>query len=94
MSDWKQRVADLKPGDVASIICVTERDEDGVYYEVCVSLRSLAVHAFEEGEDQLRIWEDEVAFKPDIESAGARTWAKAREQEQIAAEVWTMTRGS
>lgn len=90
--DWKARVADLKPGDVESVACVTTRDDEGVHFEVRVALRSLAKHAFEEGEDQLCVWSDEVQFRPDVESAGARSWAMAREQERIAAEVWTMAR--
>lgn len=92
MSDWRARIADLKPDDIESVVCLTSRDNEGVTYEVRVALRSLAKTAFEEGEDQLCVWSDEVKFRPDVETAGVRSWTMAREQEAIAAKIWELAR--
>lgn len=92
MNDWKNRLADIEPSDIASVDCTISRDDEGVFYEVRVTLKSLAKHAHEEGEAQLSVWSEEVEFRPDVESAGARSWAMAREQERVASEVWTIAR--
>lgn len=88
--DWTQAERE----DVAEVTQTTERDDTGITYAVCVALRSLAAHAYEEGENRLRIWTKRVDFgSTDSHCAGgyaftdaART--QARLSDEIADVVW------
>lgn len=80
-------------GDVFGTVCLINRDDTGIDYEVRLRLRSAAEHAFEEGEDSVCIWVRRVEFgHSDTNCAGGSAFvAAAQEQERIAALAWMET---
>lgn len=75
------------PGDVQGVVKTTERDETGILYSVSVSLRSLAQHSYEEGEDRRGVWQKYIEFGgpgPGHHGSGGAAFTRAaREQEEI-----------
>jgi len=75
-------------------VSLPERDDTGITYQVYVVLRSLAAHAYEEGEDCRHVWDTRVEFgQTDATVAGGSAFIyAAREQDEIsdriAALVW------
>lgn len=91
----KERLASLPVGDVAEVQQRITRDDTGIDYEVVVSLRSLAKHAFEQGEDQMLVWYERVDFGlTDANVAGGYAFVTAaREQQTVADQVWMTANG-
>jgi hypothetical protein len=85
---WRENLNKIKPEDVATVCQITNRDATGIDYEICLSLRSLAVSAFEHGEDQIIIWSDRVDFgQTNATAAGGADFVEmARKQQWIANE--------
>jgi hypothetical protein len=72
--------------DIAVVRQRIDRDDTGIDYEIRVSMRSLAAHAYEEGEDDISIWHRRVDFgQTDATCAGGYLFVEAaREQQKIA----------
>lgn len=84
-SDWTP----AERSDVAEIVQETTRDGTGISYQVSVALRSLAVSAYEMGEDQLVVWSCRVDNgSDDAHCGGGHAFVKAaRQQAKIADEI-------
>jgi hypothetical protein len=79
--------------EVTSVILRSERDDEGVDYEVLVRIPN--PHAFEEGEDQHGpLWFRRVNFGiRDAERAGGYLFvAASQDQEAVAAMIWQRKR--
>lgn len=78
----------IPEGDVFSVTMHTVRTAEDVQYIVSVGLRSLAAHAFEEGEDEIGVWSYSVPFgHTDATVAGGAAFVQAaRRQEEVANE--------
>lgn len=85
--NWRQWALD-KREDIAGVITHTERDDTGVNYDVSVVLRSLAEHAYEEGEDQRGVWGLRVEFgQTDATVAGGFAFVEAAREQQLIADT-------
>lgn len=89
-SDWTQAERE----DVAEVMQATHRDDTGISYTVSVCLRSLAASAYEEGEDRITLWAENVEFgSTDSHCAGGYAFVQAARKQtaladEIAAIVW------
>jgi hypothetical protein len=83
--------------DVREVVQSTTRDEEGISYDVSVSLHSMSRYAYEEGEDQVTVWSRREKFgaTPALRAGGSAFVALARDQaayaDGIAALVWPST---
>lgn len=79
-------------GNVSHVISSTERDDEGIDYSV--SIRLADSPAYEQGEDEQFIWGRRVDFgRAAAERAGGSHFVEAaRDQEDVANEVWRATR--
>lgn len=75
---WTQEERD----DVAEVIKTVTRDDTGITYEVCLTLRSLAAHAYEMGEDRCTVWSRRWDFGPRVGNM-----VLSLEQEAVAAAI-------
>jgi hypothetical protein len=55
-AELQAKLIAIEPKDIQSVECITSRDDEGVDYEIRVTLKSLMAH--EEGEGQLGLWNE------------------------------------
>lgn len=96
MENWELEVdertvawLDENAAHISAVIMRTERDEDGVDYEVLVVDDRIA--GYEQGDNERGIWSRRVDFghTPQLRAGGAAFVAAARDQQDCAAVMWT-----
>lgn len=81
--------------DIGAVRSITNREATSVEYEVRVNLRSIAIHAYEEGEGEVGVWSTCVSFgMTDATVVGGSAFvAAAREQDRIAETIAHLAKG-